>query len=50
VLLAVLLRAPVPAGVVLLRVVQVRVGALLWLFEHVNVQGLVFEELVTALS
>jgi len=50
VLLAVLLRVRVPARVVLMRGVQVRVGALLWLFEHVAVQGLVVGELVTVLS
>jgi len=50
VLLAVLLRVQVPAGVVLLRVVQVHVGVLLWLFEHAAVQGLVVGELGTVLS
>jgi len=50
VLLVVLLRVQVPSGGVLLLVVQVRVGALLWLFEHVAVQGLVVGELVTVLS
>ena len=43
VLLAVLLRGQVWAGVLLLRVVQVRVGVLLWLFEHVAVQSFVFD-------
>ena len=50
VLLAVVLRVPMLAVVVLLRAVQVRFGALLWLFEHVAVQGLVVGELVTVLS
>ena len=50
VLLAVLLRVQVLAFVVLLRAVHVRVGALLWLLEHVAVQGLVVGELVTVLS
>ena len=39
VLLAVLLRGQVWAGVLLFRVVQVRVGVLLWLFEHAAVQS-----------
>ena len=49
-LLAVLLRVQVLAVVVLLRAVKVRVGALLWLLEHVAVQVLVVGELVTVLS
>jgi len=50
VLLAVLLRVQVPARVVLLRAVRLRVGALLWLFEHVAVKGLVVGELLIVLS
>jgi len=50
VLLAVLLRGKVWAGLVLLLVVQVRVGVLLWLFEHVVVQSLVVGELEPVLS
>jgi len=50
VLLAVLLRGKVWAGLLLLLVVQVRVGVLLWLFEHVVVQSLVVGELVPVLS
>jgi len=49
-LLAVLLRVQVRAGVLLWRVVQVRVGELLCLFEHFAEQGLVIEELVPVLS
>jgi len=43
VLLALLLWGQVWAGVLLLRVVQVRAGVLLWLIEHVAVQSFVFE-------